>query len=311
MAILNVYKNNPTAGGVDGAKVVAGNPILTPYLDLAQNESVDIKLALRCDSGKKTLGQTTITPTAPSVALATAAPAGSRDITVLTATKLQAGNLLEFGTGETKEVVRVVLITGTTLTLAEPTEFSHASGESGFSLSKKRIALANAVDGAAGNFGEYGAALILPYLATPRNVVAATANVGGALSPGSYSYRVSAYNVTGETLACVAVGIVVPSGTSTNTVTLTWGAVSGATGYRVYGRTAAVEYFMGNTVQATFTDTGANTPEGEPPVTSPVQVTDKNTIFYARIGTAEEEVVPYKDATGQLTVTAVVGDASE
>ena len=45
MGVLGIYKNNPTAGETDGTKVVAGNPIITPFLDMASNAATEIKLA--------------------------------------------------------------------------------------------------------------------------------------------------------------------------------------------------------------------------------------------------------------------------
>lgn len=63
---LHLYKGNPTAGGVDGSQVSEGtglNPIDMAALDSANNEiGVAIKLALRCDAGYNTSGNTTITP---------------------------------------------------------------------------------------------------------------------------------------------------------------------------------------------------------------------------------------------------------
>lgn len=70
MAYLHVYKNNPTAGGTDGSQVSEGtelNPIATSALNATNNEeSAAIKLALRCDTGYNTSGNTTITPVGTS-----------------------------------------------------------------------------------------------------------------------------------------------------------------------------------------------------------------------------------------------------
>ncbi|WP_378955373.1 hypothetical protein [Pelosinus sp. sgz500959] len=63
---LHVYKNNPTEGGVDGSQVSEGtelNPITTSALNGTNNEeSASIKLALRCDTGYNTSGNTTVAP---------------------------------------------------------------------------------------------------------------------------------------------------------------------------------------------------------------------------------------------------------
>lgn len=108
------------------------------------------------------------------------------------------------------------------------------------------------------NINVTGAAPVLTY--------ASTASTGGTLADSTtYFYRVSAIMEAGsdgtvyETLAVAqGAGQAVSSGTATNTVTITWTAVPGATGYRVYGRlTGAAKLIatLGNVL--TFTDTGA------------------------------------------------------
>lgn len=67
MELINIYKNNPTAGQTDGTLVSTGgaqtSPIETGELDAAINEQTDpIKLAIRCETGYQTTGETTITP---------------------------------------------------------------------------------------------------------------------------------------------------------------------------------------------------------------------------------------------------------
>ena len=100
--------------------------------------------------------------------------------------------------------------------------------------------------------------------ATPTTT---TATTGGSLAPGTYSYRVTALIAGVETAVSPAVAQVVPAGTSTNTVTITWTAVTGATGYKVYGRTSGTELLIANLgVVLTFTDTGAIIPAGAQPV---------------------------------------------
>ena len=102
--------------------------------------------------------------------------------------------------------------------------------------------------------------------AAPVLTYASTASTGGTLADSTtYFYRVSAIMQAGsdgavfETLAVAqGSGQAVSSGTATNTVTITWTAVPGATGYRVYGRlTGAAKLIatLGNVL--TFTDTGA------------------------------------------------------
>ncbi len=64
MAFLKLYNNNPTDDSTDGDVVSEGgvgtNPIAVS-LDGSISESTTVKLALRCDSGYQTNGNTTIT----------------------------------------------------------------------------------------------------------------------------------------------------------------------------------------------------------------------------------------------------------
>lgn len=105
--------------------------------------------------------------------------------------------------------------------------------------------------------------------AAPAGLATGTATVGGQLAAGTYSYKVSAMVGGVETAASAAVAQVVPAGTTTNVVTLTWTAVAGATGYRIYGRTALGELRIATIGNFTaFTDTGVITPAGAQPVAS-------------------------------------------
>lgn len=101
-------------------------------------------------------------------------------------------------------------------------------------------------------------------LTTPVNLAVTPAGTTGSTR---YSYRVSAFNANGETLACVSVAIT--NGNATLTTTdknnLTWDAVTNATGYVIYGRKAAADNGIGETKLATvntnaYSDTGADTP---------------------------------------------------
>ncbi len=62
-AYINVYKNNPTSGGTDGTAVSIGGTYTEPIsvsLNATNNESKKIKLAIRCESGYTTSGNTVI-----------------------------------------------------------------------------------------------------------------------------------------------------------------------------------------------------------------------------------------------------------
>lgn len=127
------------------------------------------------------------------------------------------------------------------------------------------------MDDAFAKLGRYGARAEqgpTAQLPAPAAPTLTTANVGGTLVPATYGYRISALSAAsgtfpaGETLAGVEATIVVPAGTNTNVVNVTWPAVAGSNGYRVYGRTPAGEHLL-TTVAPGVTnwqDTGANPP---------------------------------------------------
>lgn len=102
-------------------------------------------------------------------------------------------------------------------------------------------------------------------LVTPTTSAPTQSATGGTLTAATYSYRVSAINADGETIASVAQTVVVASGT-TNTVTVPWSVVSGATGYKVYGRTSGSEKLLATVGAVTsWDDTGSATPTYIPP----------------------------------------------
>ena len=64
MALINIFKNNPTVGLTDGASISAAGDFSAPIqfsLDAASNESAVQKLAIRTNSGYRVNGNTTIT----------------------------------------------------------------------------------------------------------------------------------------------------------------------------------------------------------------------------------------------------------
>ena len=308
MSDMNLYKNNPTAGGADGVPVVTGNPVRTPFLDLASDETADIVLALRCSTGYRSRQATVITPTAAETTLAAAAAAGDQTISAASVGGLVVNNRIAIGSGDTQEIKRITAISDTTITLDSVLANAQASGAAVVCQSKYQIALAKDSGGVAGTFGDFGAALTLPYLDTPENLQLSTAITGGSLAAGDYAYRVSAYDANGETIACAAATITVPSGTSTNTVMLSWDAVSGATGYKVYGRTAGSTLLIATVTTNTYTDNGSVTPSGALPTTSAVQITDVNTLVHARFRAVSAEVVPYNDPSAGLSIAYKVGE---
>jgi hypothetical protein len=60
---INIYKGNPTAAGTDGTAVSTGGTYTEPItiaLNASTNETKKVKLAIRCETGYTTVGDTTI-----------------------------------------------------------------------------------------------------------------------------------------------------------------------------------------------------------------------------------------------------------
>jgi hypothetical protein len=96
-----------------------------------------------------------------------------------------------------------------------------------------------------------------------------TSTTGGTLNTGlSHNYKVTAMVGGTESLPSVVSNTVVTGAGTTNSNTVNWTPVAGATGYRVYGRTTS-NWLLIATVSgqatATYVDTGAITPAGLPP----------------------------------------------
>lgn len=99
---------------------------------------------------------------------------------------------------------------------------------------------------------------------------AMTTPVGLAITPtgttGSttYSYRISAFNAVGETLACVAVTTTTGNATlsTTNYNALAWTATSGAVGYNIWGRlsTGLGETYLDTVYTNSYNDQGQSDP---------------------------------------------------
>lgn len=90
---------------------------------------------------------------------------------------------------------------------------------------------------------------------------------GGTLSTGTYYYKVTALDPHGETAASPETNVAVTG--PTGSVALSWAAIDGATGYRVYRGTAAgSENHYFDTPVASYTDTGTAGTAASPPSTS-------------------------------------------
>jgi hypothetical protein len=115
-------------------------------------------------------------------------------------------------------------------------------------------------------------------LTTPA--VKATAAGGGTLPAGTYTYRVVAYGPCGNGVTCrsgASADVSVSLG-ATGSTTIAWSAVSGATSYRIYGRSAGSLTQYWTTTGTTFTDSGASGTGSSVPTTAGHKRTVKNLI---------------------------------
>lgn len=126
-------------------------------------------------------------------------------------------------------------------------------------------------------------------IAAPTLNTATPSTTGGTLAAGTYYYRVTALTAAGETTVSNQVSAVTTG--TTSSVALAWGAVTNATGYRVYRSTAA----------------GSNGAKVGADVLVP-------TVSYTDTGTAAGVAPPTVNTTGApgcyFDVTGVIGDVA-
>lgn len=103
----------------------------------------------------------------------------------------------------------------------------------------------------------------------PTGVTATPQGAGGTLASDTYEYVVTATSATGESLPSsqVSATVVATGPGATGSVDLSWTPVTGATGYKIYGRQAGALGLIGTNAvgDTTFTDTGAVVPAAAPP----------------------------------------------
>lgn len=152
-------------------------------------------------------------------------------------------------------------------------------------------------------------------LASPTGVLATPSTSGGTLAAGTYGYRVSAVNGTGETLASTEVTAVTTG--ATGSVLVSWTPVPASSSYKVYGRTAGSELLLATVSNSsagvyfgnvTYTDTGAATPSGALPASNTTQNSSTGAII-AAVNAINSWLVPWCSSNGYLcadlrTITA-------
>jgi hypothetical protein len=120
--------------------------------------------------------------------------------------------------------------------------------------------------GAAGILG-----VAIEDLLEPTQSALSTSGSGGTITAGTYRYVVTAINANGETLASNEQTITTSG--STSTVTVTWSAVTGATGYKLYktaagGGTGTELLYKTVGAVTTDTDTSPGSPAGAIPTSN-------------------------------------------
>ena len=108
--------------------------------------------------------------------------------------------------------------------------------------------------------------LLMIYIALTNQLpspIVSLSNTSGSLAAGTYYYRVTAINAYGETLGSAEESIT--TGASSGVI-LNWPAITGATGYKVYGRATNNELLIASTIANTYTDSGSITPTGLIPI---------------------------------------------
>jgi hypothetical protein len=150
-------------------------------------------------------------------------------------------------------------ISGATMTAAKRTEFA---------IARDALYVENGTDNLVkvAISGGVPTASTFTALTTPTNVAVAAQGTTGSTT---YSYRISAINAQGETLASVSVQITNGNATldDTNFNRVTWDAVTNATGYIIYGRKPTAQNGIGETKLAEvgtgvvqYDDKGQDTP---------------------------------------------------
>lgn len=140
------------------------------------------------------------------------------------------------------------------------------------------------------------------FLSAPTVASAVVLTGQGSLQSGLYNYVVTAINNVGETTVSPVCEVTISEGASA--VSLTWPSVTGAKGYRVYGRTPNSTYYLISEVTTTtFIDLGtsvgttaapsANTTSLETWTTTPPTPTTSYTSLCRELGRRKASIVKY------------------
>lgn len=98
---------------------------------------------------------------------------------------------------------------------------------------------------------------------TPSISSTTTQTTGGSIpNSTATSYRLSVIINGAESQASVAGTVTTGGSGNAHKVTISWSAVTGASAYRIYGRTSGSELFIAETTATSYEDLGSITPAG-------------------------------------------------
>lgn len=109
------------------------------------------------------------------------------------------------------------------------------------------------------------AGLAIEVMPAPVQAAPATTGTGGTLAAGTYKYYITAINAVGETTVSNEQSATVSG--STSKITVSWAAITNATGYKIYrtavGGVTGSELLLATVAAVTtYTDTGSGSPAG-------------------------------------------------
>lgn len=145
-----------------------------------------------------------------------------------------------------------------------------------------------------------------PKVAVPATPTAATATTGGTLAAATYTYAVTALSDGGETSASTPVAQATTG--TTSTVTVTWAAVTSATGYRVYGRTAGRTVLLATLGPAatSWVDDGSVVVSGPlPPITNQARILSSTTTVAESVISGGAEWTVWHDPLARMCIANI------
>lgn len=137
----------------------------------------------------------------------------------------------------------------------------------------------------------YDGSVIQSFTSRSAPTISSVVRTGGSTGSHTYSYKVKAVTDVGSTAPSAAVSATADftDPDATHYMTITWGSVTGATGYEIYGRRDNFWYFMASVEgngTVTYVDNGTDTPN------EAFEVTDVNTTA----GPTGKYITVYKDS---------------